>query len=246
MRGSAGDTPRDVSLRFAQRISCTLHGENARAILRRSPEAVTGSSGLGRWFRLVILPLHAPPSVCCSPPLLPLLCHSVGRVFLFLRRLWSLLLCVFLACRLVWLSSLVRSSFRSGVQFSSTSFRPRGCCHPDWPGSHVLLIATLGPSSRGLAKQANFWYQVDPFCGLVVALSSARMPSPAVLENSISFQVLLVEAFRSMPLSLLLLFEPWPCIQPCCFTDVGSVFLATASRPCLCFLLAETSSENSA
>ena len=31
MRGLAGDTPRDVSLRIAQRISCTLHRENARA-----------------------------------------------------------------------------------------------------------------------------------------------------------------------------------------------------------------------
>ena len=42
----ASDTPRDVSLRIAQRISCTLHRENARAILRRPPEAVNGSSGL--------------------------------------------------------------------------------------------------------------------------------------------------------------------------------------------------------
>ena len=46
MRGLAGDTPRDVSFRIAQRSSCTLHRENARAILRRSPAAVNGSSGL--------------------------------------------------------------------------------------------------------------------------------------------------------------------------------------------------------
>ena len=46
MRGSAGDTPRAVSLGIAQRTSCSLHRENARAILRRSPEAVNGSSGL--------------------------------------------------------------------------------------------------------------------------------------------------------------------------------------------------------
>ena len=45
-RGLAGDTPRDVSLRIAQRISCTLHRENARAVLRRAPETVNGSSGL--------------------------------------------------------------------------------------------------------------------------------------------------------------------------------------------------------
>ena len=46
MRGLVGDTPRDVSLRIAQRISCTLHRENARAILRRAPEAVDGFPGL--------------------------------------------------------------------------------------------------------------------------------------------------------------------------------------------------------
>ena len=44
--GLAGDTPRDVSLRISQRISCTLHRENARAVLRRAPETVNGSSGL--------------------------------------------------------------------------------------------------------------------------------------------------------------------------------------------------------
>ena len=38
--------PQDASLRIAQRESCTLHRENARAILRRSPEVVGGSSGL--------------------------------------------------------------------------------------------------------------------------------------------------------------------------------------------------------
>ena len=37
LRGLAGSTPSDISLRIAQRISCTLHMENARAILRRSP-----------------------------------------------------------------------------------------------------------------------------------------------------------------------------------------------------------------
>ena len=45
-RGVAGNTPGDTSLRIAQRISCALHRENARAILRRSPLAVNGSSGL--------------------------------------------------------------------------------------------------------------------------------------------------------------------------------------------------------
>ena len=39
-RGVSVGTPRDTSLRTAQRISCTLQQENARAILRRSPEAV--------------------------------------------------------------------------------------------------------------------------------------------------------------------------------------------------------------
>ena len=45
-RGHATDAPRDISLRIAQRISCTLHRENARAILRRSPGPVSGSSDL--------------------------------------------------------------------------------------------------------------------------------------------------------------------------------------------------------
>ena len=39
-RGLATDLPRDTSLWIAQRISCTLHWENARAILRRSPGSV--------------------------------------------------------------------------------------------------------------------------------------------------------------------------------------------------------------
>ena len=47
-RGLSTDLPRDTSLRIAQRISCTLHRENARAILRRSPGSVSGSSGLVR------------------------------------------------------------------------------------------------------------------------------------------------------------------------------------------------------
>ena len=46
LRGSAGDTPSDVSLRISQRISCTLHRENARAILRRSPGPVNVSYAL--------------------------------------------------------------------------------------------------------------------------------------------------------------------------------------------------------
>ena len=45
-RGLATDLPKDNSLRIAQRISCTLHRENARAILRRSPGSVNGSTGL--------------------------------------------------------------------------------------------------------------------------------------------------------------------------------------------------------
>ena len=44
--GLATGLPRDTCLRIAQRISCTLHRENARAILRRSPGSVHGSSGL--------------------------------------------------------------------------------------------------------------------------------------------------------------------------------------------------------
>ena len=45
-RGLATDSPKDTSLRIAQRINCTLHRENARAILRSSPGSVNGSSGL--------------------------------------------------------------------------------------------------------------------------------------------------------------------------------------------------------
>ena len=45
-RGLSTDLPRDTSLRIAQRISCTLHRENARAILRRSPGSINGSTGL--------------------------------------------------------------------------------------------------------------------------------------------------------------------------------------------------------
>ena len=45
-RGLSTVLPRDTSLRIAQRISCTLHRANARAILRRSPGCVNGSSGL--------------------------------------------------------------------------------------------------------------------------------------------------------------------------------------------------------
>ena len=46
LRGSVGNTPRDVSLRIAQRISCTLQRENARAVIRRALEVVDGFSGL--------------------------------------------------------------------------------------------------------------------------------------------------------------------------------------------------------
>ena len=45
-RGPVAGSPTDNSLRIAQRISCTLHRENARAVLRRSPGSVNGSSGL--------------------------------------------------------------------------------------------------------------------------------------------------------------------------------------------------------
>ena len=45
MRGLVGDTPQDVSVRIAQRISCTLLRESACAVLRRAPEVVNGSSG---------------------------------------------------------------------------------------------------------------------------------------------------------------------------------------------------------
>ena len=44
--GFSSDIPRDISLRIAQSISCTLHRENARAILGRSPGSVGGSTGL--------------------------------------------------------------------------------------------------------------------------------------------------------------------------------------------------------
>ena len=45
-RGLATDSPKDTGLRIAQRFSCTVHRENARAILRRSPGSVNGSSGM--------------------------------------------------------------------------------------------------------------------------------------------------------------------------------------------------------
>ena len=45
-RGPTAGSPTDISLRIAQRICCTLHRENARAVLRRSPGSVNGSSGL--------------------------------------------------------------------------------------------------------------------------------------------------------------------------------------------------------
>ena len=45
-RGLTSGSPMDISLRIAHRISCTLHKENARVILRRSPSSVNGSSGL--------------------------------------------------------------------------------------------------------------------------------------------------------------------------------------------------------
>ena len=45
-RGLASSTPSDISLRIAQRISCTLHRENARAILRRSPGPANDSFDL--------------------------------------------------------------------------------------------------------------------------------------------------------------------------------------------------------
>ena len=38
--------PQVTSLRIAQRISCTVHYENAPAIPRRSPEVLHGPSGL--------------------------------------------------------------------------------------------------------------------------------------------------------------------------------------------------------
>ena len=50
-RGPTAGSPTDISLRIAQRISCTFHRENARAVLRRSPGSVNGSSG---FLRLVI------------------------------------------------------------------------------------------------------------------------------------------------------------------------------------------------
>jgi len=35
--GISGDARGEIALRIAQRMSCTLHRENARAVLRRSP-----------------------------------------------------------------------------------------------------------------------------------------------------------------------------------------------------------------
>ena len=45
-RGPTAESLTDISLTIAQRISCTIHRENARAVLRRSPGSVNGSSGL--------------------------------------------------------------------------------------------------------------------------------------------------------------------------------------------------------
>ena len=46
MRGLASSTPSNISLRIAQRVSCTLHSENARAILRKSPGSSNDSFDL--------------------------------------------------------------------------------------------------------------------------------------------------------------------------------------------------------
>ena len=58
----------DSSLSFAQRISSTLHGENARAILKRSP-TVSSLTVLASAFRSS---LKTPLNYLVSAPLLPL------------------------------------------------------------------------------------------------------------------------------------------------------------------------------
>ena len=63
-RGPSTDLPRDTSLRIAQRISCTLHRENARAILRRSPGSVSGSCCCVS-FPPVPVSVCPPFCVCC-------------------------------------------------------------------------------------------------------------------------------------------------------------------------------------
>ena len=43
------DDPAAISLKIAQRISCTLHRENARAILQRAPVAVSSPFPPSGW-----------------------------------------------------------------------------------------------------------------------------------------------------------------------------------------------------
>ena len=83
LRGSVGDTPRDVSLRIAQRISCTLQRENARAVLRRAPQVVDGFSGLAGDQVSGKCPVFSLGFVCCSFG-----CHL--SFLLFLCRLLAL------------------------------------------------------------------------------------------------------------------------------------------------------------
>ena len=110
--------------------------------------------------------------------LLPLLCCSAGRVFLFLRRLWSLLHCVLLACRVVWLLSLVRSSFRSRALFSSTGFSTSRLLPPRLAGCFHCEFGSFLRNWRGRCDSGTRWTPVRLACG---RLSTC-------LENSISLR----------------------------------------------------------
>ena len=89
--GPSTDLPRDTSFRIAQRISCTLHQENARAILRRSPGSVSGSCCCVS-FPPVPVSVCPPFCVCCLS-----LCRSVacsGSFCLFFRLCRWIVMCL--------------------------------------------------------------------------------------------------------------------------------------------------------
>ena len=113
-RGVAGNTPRDTSLRIGQRVSRTLHRENARAILRRSPLAVNGSPGLvgdeidgSGWSSLSFVSTACP----CSRPSRPSGASlSVVRASLCpLGVCWHCLSGGFTVCELFFFSALLKN-----------------------------------------------------------------------------------------------------------------------------------------
>ena len=78
-RGLATDSPKDTSLRIAQRISCTLHRENVRAILRRSPAKSPPLVGdLGVSFFSFPFVVWCGEFVCLTVLFAALGCRSVG------------------------------------------------------------------------------------------------------------------------------------------------------------------------